>query len=197
MSRRRPLQGAGRRSSRRLPAGGLLVAGVLAAALAGCSAPPPDLGPDAASQLQSQVLAVTEAAAANDHAGSLRLLDELVATLDGAAARGEVSFKRHQSIRTSIDAVRAELTAQQAAAAAAAEAARVAAEREAAAKAAAEAARAAAEQEAAAKAAADAVAAAAAAAAPPPVVIAPVPGKENPEKGGKAKSKDKDKDKDD
>ena len=65
-------------------------------------------------QLQSQVLAVTEAAAANDPAASLKHLDELVLKLDEAAARGEVSFKRHQSIRKSVDAVRADLNARQA-----------------------------------------------------------------------------------
>ncbi|MDQ0822232.1 CCR4-NOT transcriptional regulation complex NOT5 subunit [Arthrobacter sp. V4I6] len=167
MIRRGPVQGAGILSAGRLPAGGLLAAAVLAAALAGCSAPPADLGPDAAKQLQSQVLAVTEAAAANDLAGSQKLLDELVVRLDDAATRGEVSFKRHQSIRTSIEAVRADVTAQQAAAAAAAE------------------------QEAAAQAAAKAAAeAAAAAAATPPVVTAPV--QENAGKGGKAKGKDED-----
>ncbi len=109
-------------SRHRTPAGllaGLLVAG----ALAGCGSPAPELGRDAARQLQSQVLAVSEAAAANDPAGSLKHLDELLTRLDAAAASGEVSFRRHQSIKASIDAVRAELAAQQAA-----EAARKAAE---------------------------------------------------------------------
>ncbi|CAH0301604.1 MULTISPECIES: mucin-associated surface protein [unclassified Arthrobacter] len=106
----------------RVPAGllaGLLVAG----ALAGCGSPAPELGRDAARQLQSQVLAVSEAAAANDPAGSLKHLDELLARLDAAAASGEVSSRRHQSIKSSIEAVRVDLAAQQAA-----EAARKAAE---------------------------------------------------------------------
>lgn len=153
--------------SRPLLAGWVLGAVLLAATLAGC-APAPELDRGAAGQLQSQVLAVTEAAAANDPAASLKHLDELVLKLDEAAARGEVSFKRHQSIRKSVDTVRADLNAQQAAA----EAARLAA---------AEAARVAAEQEAAAQA-----AAAAAAAAPPPAV-APVP----PAESGKGKGKGK------
>lgn len=168
MTGRRPLLEAGSRS----PAGfqpRRVLAVVLAATLAGCSAPQPDLGRDAARQLQSQVLAVTGSAAANDLTGTLKLLDELVAGLDSAAARGEVSFKRHQSILASVEAVRADLVAQQAAAA---EAARVAAEQEAAAQAAAE-------------------AAAAAARTPGPVVIAPAPGPENRGKDGKAKGKDK------
>ena len=194
-----PSRRAGNLSRARLPAASLLVTAVLTAALAaGCSTPPPELGRDAAQQLQSKVLAVTEAAASNDTAGSLKLLDELVVGLEDAAARGEVSYKRHQSIKTSIDAVRADLVAQQAAAA---EAARVAAEQEAAAKAAADAAaaqqaadQAAAAQAAAAQAAADQAAAAqAAAAAAPPAVVAPAPApaQPNPGKAGKAKGKDK------
>ena len=105
---------------------------LLAGALAGCGSPAPELDRDAARQLQSQVLSVSQAAAANDPAGSLKLLDELLTRLDAAAASGEVSFKRHQSIKSAIDAVRADLAAQQAAAE------RAAAEQAAAAKAAAE-----------------------------------------------------------
>jgi hypothetical protein len=146
----------------------LACAVLFAGALAGCGAPP-ELRPDAARQLQSQVLAVTEAAAAEDPAGSLKLLDELATTLDQAAARGDVSFKRHQNIRASIAAVRTDLTAQQAAA----ETARLAAEQLAAEQAAAEEA---------------ARAAAAAAAAPPPAVVVPAP---DPANNGKAKGKDK------
>ncbi|MET4094661.1 mucin-associated surface protein [Arthrobacter sp. UYCu712] len=162
-SRRGPV----RRGPGTVLAGFLFSAALLTGALAGCGAPAAELDRDAAAQLQSKVLAVTEAAAANDPATSLKLLDELATELDAAASRGAVSFNRHQSVRTSIEAVRVDLTSQQAAAA--------------------EAVRAAAEQEAAAKAAAKA-AADAAAAAPPPVVIAPAP--ENPGKGGKAKGKD-------
>lgn len=116
--------------------GYLLSAALLTGSLAGCG-PAPELGRDAASQLQTQVLAVTGAAAANDPAGSLKLLDELVAKLDAAAARGEVSAARQQGIRTSIDAVRTDLTAQRTQAAEAADAAAKAAGQEAAAQAAA------------------------------------------------------------
>ncbi|BCW66124.1 hypothetical protein NicSoilB4_08870 [Arthrobacter sp. NicSoilB4] len=151
------------RSSSPVLTGWLLAAVLSTGALAGC-APAPELDRGAARELQSKVLAVTEAAAANDPAASLKQLDELVLKLDEAAARGEVSFKRHQSIRKSVDSVRGDLTARQAEA----EAARVAA---------AEAARVAAEKEAAAQ------AAAAAAAAPP----APVP----PAESGKGKGKGK------
>ena len=162
----RPLRAAWPRSSRPLLTGWLLGTVLLTTTLAGC-APAPELDRDAARQLQSTVLAVTEAAAANDPAASLKRLDELVLQLDEAAARGEVSFKRHQSIRKSVDSVRADLTARQA------EAARVAAEQEAAAQVAA-----------AAAAQAEADAAAAAAQAPPPAV-APAP----PAGKGKGKGK--------
>jgi hypothetical protein len=141
--------------------------------LAGCGAPAPDLGRDAAKQLQSQVLAVSKAAASNDPAGSLKLLDGLVTSLDAAAANGEVSFKRHQSIKSSIDAVRADLTAQKAAAD------KAAAEKAAAAKAAAD--KAAADKAAADKAAAEKAAAAAA--------VAPAPAPADGKAKGKGKGK--------
>lgn len=152
-----------------------LLAGLLAAgALAGCG-PAPELGRGAASQLQTQVLAVSQAAAANDRAGALKHLDELLTRLDAAAASGEVSFRRHQSIKSSIDAVRADLVAQQAAA----EAARKAAET------------AAAKQAAAAQAAAKA---APAAVAPAPAAVAPAPARAPAANGsGSAKGKPKDK----
>lgn len=134
----------------------LLCAVLVGGAAAGCSASAPELGVEAAKTLQARVHAVTEAAAANDPANSLKLLDALGTDLDQAAAGGDVSFTRHQEIRSAIDAVRADLAAQQAAA----EAARLAAEQAAAEQAAAEQA---------------AQAAAAAAAAPPPVVVAPAP----------------------
>ncbi|MGY2743358.1 mucin-associated surface protein [Arthrobacter sp. UYCu723] len=159
MKPRTPGTGPGRRTPGMVLAGCLLSTALLTGALAGCGVPAPELDRDAASQLQSKVLAVTQAAAANDPSTSLKLLDDLVTQLDEAADRGAVSFKRRQSVRTSIDAVRTDLTAQQAAA----EAARVAAEREAAAQ-----------------------AAAAAAQAP---VVAPAPG--NSDKGDKPKNKGK------
>jgi hypothetical protein len=157
----RPSPGPPPHRTRRILAGWLLGAVMLSGVLAGCAAAP-ELDRTAARQLQSQVLAVTEAAAANDPAASVKRLDELVVNLDEAAARGEVSFKRHQSIKASVDAVRADLAAQQA------EAARVAAE-----------------QEAAAQAAAAAAAQAEAAAAAPAPAVAPAPPAEN----GKAKGK--------
>jgi hypothetical protein len=191
MSRPRTIQRRTIRQGRfgshyRTPAG-LLTVVLLAGALAACGSPAPELDRNAATQLQSQVLSVSQAAAAHDPAGSLKLLDRLITRLDAAAANGEVSFKRHQSIKAAIDAVRADLAAQQAAAAAAraaaehaaaakAAAARAAAEKAAADKAAAEKAQA---EAAAAKAAAE-QAAAAKAAAPAP---APAPGGKGKPKG--------------
>jgi multidrug resistance efflux pump len=139
---------------------------LLAGALAGCGSPAPELDRDAAKQLQSEVLSVSQAAAANDPAGSLKLLDGLLTRLDAAASSGKVSFKRHQSIKSAIDAVRADLAAQQAAAE-----------------------RAAADKAAAAQAAAAQAAAASAAQAPAAsTVVVPAPA---PANSGKAKGKEK------
>ena len=180
----RQARGAGRNSRRLRLAGAVLGMALVTASLGGCAAAP-DLDRDAARQLQSKVLAVTGAAAANDPAASLKHLDALVLELDEAAARGEVSFKRHQSISKSVDAVRADLKARQAEA----EAARVAAEQKA---------KAAADKAAADKAAADkarrrqaAAAQAAAAAAAPPPAVAPAPADKGKPKG-KGKGKDDD-----
>lgn len=151
-------------------AGPLVAVALIAGSLTGCSGPAADLDRTAADQLQAQVLTVTKDVAANNPAGALKALDELAAKLDAAAADGKVSFKRHQSIRTALDAVRADLTAKQAAAA---KAIRDAAAKKAAAE------KAAADKAAADQAAADAAAAAAAAAA---AQNAPV---------GKAKGKNK------
>lgn len=96
------------------------MAGLLSAALAGCNPAAPDLKSDAAQQLQAKVLTVSQSAADNDPARALKSLDELVTQLEAAAAEGNVSFKRHQSIMKAIDAVRADLTDAQAQAEAAA-----------------------------------------------------------------------------
>jgi hypothetical protein len=126
--------------------GMMAFAGCIAAALAGCAPSAPDLDSGTGKELQSQVLAVSRAAAAEDPAAGLRSLDGLVGRLTAAAANGEVSFKRHHSIMKAVEAVRADLLAAQAAKAAAAKAeaeraaaAKASAAKEAAAKAAAEA----------------------------------------------------------
>ena len=95
---------------------------LLVFSLSGCGAIQPDLGEDAAKRLQSQVLKVTELAAADDPAAALNALEDLARQVDTAAANGEVSFKRHQSLYRAIDDVRADLEADQAAAQAKADA---------------------------------------------------------------------------
>ncbi len=84
--------------------------------LAACGPAEPELGFDASKRLQSRVLTVTDLAAANDPAGALVALAELEEQLEVAGANGEVSFKRHQSIMTAIEAVRTDLLSAQAAA---------------------------------------------------------------------------------
>ena len=84
---------------------------LLAAGLAGCAGPAPELQGNAAAQLQQRVLAVTSAAAGSDPAKALKSLDGLASELDAAAAAGQVSFRRHQSITVAINAVRADLSA--------------------------------------------------------------------------------------
>ena len=62
--------GTARRGRRMLSAVGSAPRALLAAAWPAAAAPPPSWDRDAARQLQSQVLAVTKAAAAKDPAGS-------------------------------------------------------------------------------------------------------------------------------
>ena len=104
-----------------------LAMGLLTFGLVGCGGTEPELETAAASQLQQRVLAVTKAAAGNDPAKAMKSLDQLSSELDAAAAAGQVSFKRHQSITVAIVSVRTGLTsaqtAKKSAAAAAAKAA--------------------------------------------------------------------------
>lgn len=159
-----------------------LAMGLLTFGLVGCGGTEPELETAAASQLQQRVLAVTKAAAGNDPAKALKSLEQLSSELDAAAAAGQVSFKRHQSITVAIDSVRTGLASAQAAKKSAAAAAAKAA---------------------AAKAAADA-----AKQSPPPVtapvVVAPAPaptpvpdagekGRESSGKGNRDEDKDNDK----
>lgn len=86
-------------------------AGMLALSLTGCGGAVPELGADAAAQLQQRALVVTKAAAGSDPAAALTSLEQLASDLDAAAADGRVSFKRHQNITAAVDAVRADLAA--------------------------------------------------------------------------------------
>ncbi|MFJ5694462.1 mucin-associated surface protein [Arthrobacter sp. NPDC093125] len=106
---------AGLRSALPARASATLAIGLLAFGLVACGGTAPELETDAASQLQQRVLAVTKAAAGNDPAKALKSLEQLSSELDAAAAAGQVSFKRHQSITVAIDSVRTGLASAQAA----------------------------------------------------------------------------------
>ena len=106
---------AGLRSALPARASATLAMGLLAFGLVACGGTAPELEIAAASQLQQRVLAVTKAAAGNDPAKALKSLEQLSSELDAAAAAGQVSFKRHQSITVAIDSVRTGLASAQAA----------------------------------------------------------------------------------
>ena len=106
---------AGLRSALPARASATLAMGLLAFGLVACGGTAPELEIAAASQLQQRVLAVTKAAAGNDPAKALKALEQLSSELDAAAAAGQVSFKRHQSITVAIDSVRTGLASAQAA----------------------------------------------------------------------------------
>lgn len=102
-------------------------AAVLAAGLlTGCGTRDASLQPGAARQLQARVLEVSEASSRNDPAAALQALQNLEADLAAAQSKGQVSEERQQTITTIAAAVRADLNA--AAAAKAAEEARIAQE---------------------------------------------------------------------
>jgi outer membrane biosynthesis protein TonB len=98
--------------SRRFPTG-IFLAGLLTVGLlTGCSSKPAaDLQVATAQKLQTRVLEVAQLAANKDYAGALRSLEQLNRDLGSAAANGEVSFARDQSIQNAINLVREDLTA--------------------------------------------------------------------------------------
>lgn len=75
----------------------------------GCAVRPPGLAVDTARELQSRLPEVRQAAAGNDYALALSLLDQLETDVDEAAGDGAMSFARHQSINSALDGLRAEL----------------------------------------------------------------------------------------
>ena len=95
-----------------------LVGGALlvAAALTGCASDDSPVQPSTATQLQSGVLAVTEAAASGDFPGASAALDAVQADLLTAAATGQVTGTRATEIQAAIDGVTADLAALAAAA---------------------------------------------------------------------------------
>jgi hypothetical protein len=90
---------------------GLMVVAVLAVALglSSCTTEATDYSAQTARPLQEQVLAVAEGAAAGQPSVSITRLDELVANLKDARARGTVSEVRYASISAAIALVRGDL----------------------------------------------------------------------------------------
>jgi hypothetical protein len=84
---------------------------LLAGSLAGCGPAGTGLERDAASQLQEQVLSLSQAAANNDPTGGLAALDTLEADLASAVRNRQVSEERRRNITTAAAAVRTDLTA--------------------------------------------------------------------------------------
>jgi hypothetical protein len=100
---------------------------VLAAGLlAGCGTNDAGLQRSAARELQARVLEVSEASSRNDPGAALKALENLEADLAAAQSKGQVSEERRQTITTIAAAVRADLNEAAAAAAKAAEDARIA-----------------------------------------------------------------------
>ena len=91
--------------------------------LSGCAADPVDLQAATAANLQTEILAITEASAAGDFNNAQSLLTALQANLRTAAASGQVSTERSASIQSAINSVRGDLTVEIDAAVVAAEAA--------------------------------------------------------------------------
>ncbi|WP_146069522.1 mucin-associated surface protein [Cryobacterium sp. Y11] len=101
----------------------MAVATLLLLPLAGCTAAPVDLHAATAEQLQTEILAISEASAAGDFADAQSLLTAMQANLRTAAASGQVSAERSASIQSAINLVQGDLTVEIDAAVVAAEAA--------------------------------------------------------------------------
>ncbi|TFD58834.1 mucin-associated surface protein [Cryobacterium suzukii] len=108
----------------RLPLAALL----LLLPLTGCTATAVDLQAVTAEQLQTEILAISEASADGDFADAQSLLTAMQANLRTAAASGQVSAERSASIQSAINLVRDDLTVEIDAAVVAEEAAAKAAE---------------------------------------------------------------------
>lgn len=91
---------------------------VTLAMLAGCARSAPDLADDAATRLQQDVLAVTQASAVGDLAAAHAALDALTSSVTSGRDSGEISAERQTEIEASIAAVSADLTTLEQAAAA-------------------------------------------------------------------------------
>lgn len=96
-----------KRSARNSIAGITLAAGIM---LTGCASGT-DFDAEAAKQLQSRVLSVTEAAAGGDHSTALTTLAELDVDARDALARNQITDARFESITAAATLVRADLEA--------------------------------------------------------------------------------------
>jgi len=96
--------------------------------LAGCAPSDTGLQPAAARQIQARVLEVSEASSRNDPATAMKALEGLEAELAAAQGKGQISEERRQTVTTIAAAVRADLGEAIAAAAKAAEDAKIAAD---------------------------------------------------------------------
>ena len=93
----------------RAAAAGLVLASALV--LAGCSGPVPDLSASAADQLQVGVLAVAQAAAAEQYDAAAAALIEVRTALEAAVGAGEVSAARYRTIDEALVVTETELAA--------------------------------------------------------------------------------------
>jgi hypothetical protein len=114
------------RGRRKPPAMAWTAALLAAGLLAGCGTNDAGLQRSAARELQARVLEVSEASSRNDPGAALKALENLEADLGAAQSKGQVSEERRQTITTIAAAVRADLNEAAAAAAKAAEDARIA-----------------------------------------------------------------------
>lgn len=84
---------------------------LVAVVLSGCAPTVPGIDSAAATQLQTSVSTVTQAAATGNPASAIAALDALEAQLRQSTASGAINADRSARIQASIDLVRGDLTA--------------------------------------------------------------------------------------
>jgi hypothetical protein len=95
---------------RRVPIASMIVAtGLAALALAGCGSSAPGISEDASRQLELQVAAVRNAAAALDREGAEQALADLRRSVEDLRARDEISAGRRSEVLDAAAAVEAQL----------------------------------------------------------------------------------------
>ena len=90
-----------------------MTVGLLATSLtlAGCGQPEPDLSHEAATELQTAVLAVAEAASQGRYDAAAAAAVEVRSALDAAAMTSSLSLQRYRTIDSALRATEAELAA--------------------------------------------------------------------------------------